>query len=364
MANRDVVTRSGKGTALDATDHDQNLSSLASTVEAQSGTTYTVVYTDQNKTIEFTNAGTKAVTLTAIATILGGSGTDTDSFHVTLRNTGAGDCTVSRSSTDTIEGATSWVIEQDEEITIETNAAGNEWIIKAHGGKNIGITGNLDVSGAIVANTGTFAATSSQLTTTSEVGGVVYSRVNDTDANGAAIVQFTTASLSTNDGAQIQNINSASPGYLQVLRYTGAGAIASSISLIENGNIAITPTGSGAVTIGTGTVQDTSRYSSALTVNPVTTGSNAAAHSLGTTPDGVDWYLECITIDGDFAVGDRIQPLNSTVSGQTDAMTCQWDATNVRLNVSTAIRAVGDSGTYAALTLSSWKVVFRAWTYT
>ena len=51
-----VITRSGKGSAIDAGENDGNLSSLSGINEAQTGTTYTVVAADQNRTIEISNA--------------------------------------------------------------------------------------------------------------------------------------------------------------------------------------------------------------------------------------------------------------------------------------------------------------------
>lgn len=128
MANRDIITRSGKGSELDATDYDQNQNSFAGTVETQSGATYTVVYTDQNKTIELNNAS-MTVTLTTIATIAGQI--DTDNFRVTLLNINAADATVNRAGTDTIGdgSATSITLSQYEAVTLQTDTTGGIWRI-------------------------------------------------------------------------------------------------------------------------------------------------------------------------------------------------------------------------------------------
>ena len=126
MANRDIVTRSGKGASLSATDHDQNINGLHGTVEQQTGTTYTVVYTDQGKTIELNNAS-MVCTLDSIATI--SAAIDTDNFLVRIKNVNAADATVQRSGTDTINGATSITISQNETVTLQTDSTGGIWTL-------------------------------------------------------------------------------------------------------------------------------------------------------------------------------------------------------------------------------------------
>jgi len=151
MANRDIVTRGGKGSALSSTDYDQNVKSHDGTVEQQTGTTYTVVYTDQNKTIELNNAS-MVCTLTAIATIHGQI--DTDNFKVTLVNTNSTAATVNRSSTDTfIGGATSITLQQGESITLQTDTTGAIWNIKSNYYPFKGCFVTLDTSQSIPNNT-------------------------------------------------------------------------------------------------------------------------------------------------------------------------------------------------------------------
>jgi putative NADH-flavin reductase len=130
MANREIITSVGKGTALTQAEHDQNHKSFAGTVEEQTGTTYEVVYTDQNKTIELNNAS-MVCTLDAVLDIH--SAIDTDNFEVTLKNTNATAATVQRSSTDTIEGSTSITLVENEVVTLQTDTTGGEWTIKSNG---------------------------------------------------------------------------------------------------------------------------------------------------------------------------------------------------------------------------------------
>ena len=128
MANRDIITRTGNAAALTAAQHDQNHNSFAGTVETQTGATYTVLFTDQNKTIELNNAS-MVVTLPAIATLA--TQIDTDNFRVTLLNINATACTINRSGTDTIAdgSSTSATINQWEAITLQTDTAGGRWNI-------------------------------------------------------------------------------------------------------------------------------------------------------------------------------------------------------------------------------------------
>jgi hypothetical protein len=129
MADRELESRVGAGAALDIAQHDQNLNGLASTTEEQTGATYEVVYTDYGKLIELNNAS-MVCTLDAIADIVADSDTGVDNFKVTLKNTNTADATINRSSTDTFDGKTSLTLAENNAITLQTNAAGDTWLIK------------------------------------------------------------------------------------------------------------------------------------------------------------------------------------------------------------------------------------------
>ncbi len=126
MADRNVLTRAGVAAPLNATEHDQNHNSFAGTVDEKTGATYTAVYTDQNKTLELNNASMDC-TLDAIATIAAAA--DTDDWKVWLKNINAADATISRSSTDTFDGATSLTLKQNEAVLLQTKADGTAWNI-------------------------------------------------------------------------------------------------------------------------------------------------------------------------------------------------------------------------------------------
>ena len=130
MSDRDVVTRAGKGASLNIANHDQNINAFISTSEEQTGATYEVVYTDQGKLIELNNAS-MVVTLDAIADIVAAMDSGLDTFSVTLKNMNAATATINRSSTDTIDSGTSLSLNQYESVTLQTNAAGDKWLMKS-----------------------------------------------------------------------------------------------------------------------------------------------------------------------------------------------------------------------------------------
>lgn len=149
MANRDIVTRTGKGAALTAANHDQNMNSLAGSVDQKTGTTYTVVYTDQGKTIELDNA-TMTCTIDEVATIA--AAIDTDNWFVAIKNINAADATIVRSGTDTFDGETSLTLSQNQSVIIQTNGAGDGFNVIGGWLANTFIdwlvTGNLSMSSA------------------------------------------------------------------------------------------------------------------------------------------------------------------------------------------------------------------------
>ena len=55
MADRELVTRTGKAASLNASDYDQNVNSMNGTVEEVTGATHTIAVTDQGKTIQYSD---------------------------------------------------------------------------------------------------------------------------------------------------------------------------------------------------------------------------------------------------------------------------------------------------------------------
>lgn len=121
-----IVDRNGNGAALAATDYDTNVDSLNGINVVESGTSLTIAATHQNDTVEFTNAGSVAVTLDLLATIL--AAIDTTDFKVTLLNTGAGTVTITPNGSNSINtGASTIVLETDEYVTIQNDNSNLIW---------------------------------------------------------------------------------------------------------------------------------------------------------------------------------------------------------------------------------------------
>lgn len=126
MADTSIVDRAGKGSALTSAQYDGNVNSMCGVVEEQTAATYTIAYTDQNKTIQFNRATAIAVTLPSAASIQ--ALIDTGQWRVALKNIGAGDVTVTGPA-GTIDGATSFILSRYDSIVLQTDSAGTAWNI-------------------------------------------------------------------------------------------------------------------------------------------------------------------------------------------------------------------------------------------
>lgn len=125
-----LTTRAGSGALITQAEGDANWNTLNGVVESVTGTTHTIDHTDENKTIEYNNASPIAVTLTAVATINSSNDSQISNLSTTLKNIGAGLVTATCSGADTMEdGTTSFTIPQYQWFTIQTNSAGNGWIV-------------------------------------------------------------------------------------------------------------------------------------------------------------------------------------------------------------------------------------------
>lgn len=121
-----IIDVTGKGAAINASENDNNLSSLSGINEAQVLTSYTMTIDDQNRTIEHSNASAIAVTLTQISTIA--AALHTDDFACTHKNVGAGLVTLTCGGSDTFDsGSTTLVLKTGQSITIETDSTGAIW---------------------------------------------------------------------------------------------------------------------------------------------------------------------------------------------------------------------------------------------
>ena len=149
MANSDIVTSAGKGAALTAGDHDQNMKSLAGIVEEITGA-FTVDYQDQGKTILGNSISSIAVTLGTAASIAAAG--DTGTFQITFKTLNIGVMTITRGGTDTIDGATSISLKTNDSITLQTNDSNDSWKIIARDMDVVDINGGTIDGATIGAN--------------------------------------------------------------------------------------------------------------------------------------------------------------------------------------------------------------------
>lgn len=122
----DVIRRSVKGSALTHAEMDQNLESMSMTVDNKT-LDYTVLVTDQNKLIEM-NGASLTLTLCTVATA---AGADTDSFHIWVKNIHTSALTVDGNGAETIDGAASITLLEDEGVLLSLSGGGAEWTILA-----------------------------------------------------------------------------------------------------------------------------------------------------------------------------------------------------------------------------------------
>jgi hypothetical protein len=126
-----IITRTGKGAALSAANYDQAMESFSRTVDAKTAD-YTILFSDQNKTIEFTKATAVTANLSAVATII--AAIDTTKFRVTIKNLGAGTCTIDPNGAETLDGSATLALLTNESAEVQIDAAGTGWnVVRAAG---------------------------------------------------------------------------------------------------------------------------------------------------------------------------------------------------------------------------------------
>lgn len=118
-----IRTRTAKGAAL-------SFSELETTWKRPSilkTAAYTVDASNNRDSIEVAAATPVTITLGVAATLL--AACETTDYAVTIKNLNASAVTVSRSGTDTLDGATSFTLLQHQAATFKINAAGTSWSI-------------------------------------------------------------------------------------------------------------------------------------------------------------------------------------------------------------------------------------------
>lgn len=253
----EIITRAGKGAALSHPEMDSNLDIMHGIVEQQVGATYTVVYTDQGKTIELNNAS-MVCTLDAIATIA--AAIDTSGFIVKLKNINAAAATIQRSSTDTINGATSITLAQGEAIVLQTDTTGGIWTIISTGriitGANLYspvIIGS--VSGTAVLDEDDMASDSAtQISTQQAIKAYVDARTTGGRVDSAGTMTwtnsaYTSARIGTGQYRITHNLGSTNYSSL-------VGVQGNTLLLAHHGNVNINDFLVFVITISTGSLTD------------------------------------------------------------------------------------------------------------
>lgn len=133
-------------------------------------------------------------------------------------------------------------------------------------------------------------------------------------------------------------------------------ATSSSFGLVKPDNTTIT--------IVAGVISaSTPKQGSAITLNPyATAASGTLAHGLGATPNDVIAYLECVTTEAGYAVGERVPMGGANCSWQGAGITISFDATNINYytNTSDLPDIVNKSGSgRQSITAANWKVVMK-----
>ena len=156
MADRELVTRTGKAASLSGSDYDQNVNSMNGTVEEITAATHTIAVTDQGKTIQYNRGTAIAVTIPTAATIKAAMDTSVDNFKIRVKNIGAGVVTIT--STDNIDGALTLALNQWDSVLVQTNTANDSWQILGRDMDVVDINGGT-VDGAVIGGTTAAAIT-------------------------------------------------------------------------------------------------------------------------------------------------------------------------------------------------------------
>ena len=131
-------TRSSKGSALTHNELDANFQRPVQ----QKTTDYTTVVGDNRSIIECLHAVTPFTITLGVATDMDAA--ETGDYEVTVANIGAALVTVTRSSTDTIDGQTSIVLKQYESRTFKVNSAGDGWISTSGANRVVQVVNTID----------------------------------------------------------------------------------------------------------------------------------------------------------------------------------------------------------------------------
>lgn len=216
---------------------------VTSAINAQTGTTYTVLNSDQGKLVTFSNASAIAVTLPDP------SGSDfAAGWFTSFRNLGAGTVTVTRGTSSTIDAATSFTLTTGQGLDLYSN--GTNYFtqpgaprIAAVSGLGTGVAtaaaANLSASGGL---TTTIASGTSALGTSAISSGacatVVTTAATNTATTDVLIVSF------NGDPTAVTGYSASANGMLTIINYPTANNV--NHKVCNNTGSSITP---GAITL-------------------------------------------------------------------------------------------------------------------
>ena len=214
-----------------------------SAVNAQTGTSYTIQNSDQNKLVTFSNASSIAVTLPDPS-----GGNFFAGWAVSLRNLGAGTVTVTRGTSSTIDGSTSFTLTTGQGLDVYGDGTNYYTVpgaarIAAVSGLGTGVAtaaaANLSASGGL---TTTIASGTSALGTSAISSGACASVVTTT-ATGTATTDVILVGFN-GDPTGVTGYGASANGMLTIINYPSSNNV--NHKVCNNTGSSITP---GAITL-------------------------------------------------------------------------------------------------------------------
>jgi hypothetical protein len=189
------------------------------------------------------------------------------------------------------------------------------------------------------------------LDTTPQLGGML-------DVNGQAIGDGTLELVTfTEDASAVNHINIENEA-------TGSGPIISAVGDDTNIDLNLNSKGTGAVKINGSAVMTGFRVYESSPITITSGADGTVTHNLGTTAYIVDAYIECLTAEANYSIGDKIYvKYNDTNGSGSNLNISNQNANDVYYTIGSAANAFAvlnkTTGAQASLTNSNWQLVIR-----